>query len=112
MKYLTQKNVAILFAVQVMWGVYMASGILPHAHWVDAITVTFNALTAGLAFLGFNRTPAGNRLPPEVITQVDRQAVVARAQDAVVDAIAQKVMDKASVLNTTSEEARTESAVK
>jgi hypothetical protein len=95
MKFLTQTNVAILFAVQVMWGVYMASGILPHAHWVDAVTVTFNALTAGLAFLGFNRTPSGNRLPPEVITQVDRQAVSARAQDAVVQAAADKATEAA-----------------
>ena len=90
-KWLTQTNVAVLFAFQVAWGVYMASGILPHAHWVDAVTVSFNALTAGLAFLGFNRTPSGNRLPPDVINQVDRQAVTARAQDAVVDAAADKI---------------------
>lgn len=91
MRFLTQANVAILFAIQIAWGVYMASGILPHAHWVDLVTVTFNALSAALAFLGFSRTPAGNPLPPEVITQVDRQAIIAKAQDVVVQAVADDV---------------------
>jgi hypothetical protein len=98
MTILTQKNVAILFACQVGWGIYVSSGILPHAHWVDAVTVSFNAATAFLACLGFNRTPSGNLLSPEVISQVDRQAVVARAGDAVVQAAAAAVVADAQAV--------------
>lgn len=98
MTFLTQQNVTILFAVQVGWGVFVASGILPHGHWIDTVNVTFNALTAGLAFLGFNRTPSGNRLSPEIITQVDRQAVVSKAGDAVVGAVAATVKADADAI--------------
>lgn len=98
MTILTQKNVAMLFALQVGWGIYVSSGILPHSHWVDAVTVTFNAATAVLACLGFNRTPSGNRLSPETITAVDRQAVIAKAGDAVVEAAAATVVANAQTV--------------
>lgn len=94
MTILTQRNAAIIFALQVGWGSVLASGILPHHPWVDAITVALNAITAGLAFLGFNRTPSGNILPPSLVTEVDRRAIVARTQDVVLDAAVKKVKEE------------------
>lgn len=94
MTVLTQRNAAIIFALQVAWGSILASGLLPHRPWVDAITVGLNAITAALAFLGFNRTPQGNILPPAIVTEVDRQAVVSKAGDAIIDAAAKKVTEE------------------
>jgi hypothetical protein len=95
MRFLTQKNALIILALQIAWGVYLSSGVLPHAHWVDVVTATFNAAAGALAFLGFTRTPAGNRLPPDVITDVDRNATLSKAQDAVVDRVAQEIVHNA-----------------
>lgn len=92
MAILTQRNATIFFGAQAFWSVIVAGSVFPHAHWVDSVSVLFSAATAFLAVMGFNRTPSGNRLSPEVITQVDRQAVVARAGDVVVEAAAAAVI--------------------
>lgn len=104
MTLLTQKKVVIIFAAQVGWGIYLQSGLLPHAHWVDVVTVSFNSATAVLAFLGFSRTPNGNVLPPHIINQVDRQAVVAKATDTVVQKLADDVTAKAEESSTDKKE--------
>jgi hypothetical protein len=96
MQILTQRNVSVLGSLAAAWfAVHAAYPNLLPPKTEDYIGAFCVALGTVLASMGFTRTPTGNPLPPEVVTQVDRQATVARAGDAVVQAVAQKVTEEA-----------------
>ena len=93
--FLTQRNAYIIGAIAAGWGSVLGMGLIPDgpvSHTISAVT-TFAVVF--FAALGFNRTPQGNVLPPDTITAIDRQATLAKAGDAVVAAVAQKVTEAA-----------------
>ena len=99
MTLLTQRNATIVFGLAAAWATVHAAfpNLLPPQieEYVAAVSM---GLGTFLVFVGFSRTPSGNTLPPEVVTQIDRQATLAKAGDAVVDAVASKVTDEAKSL--------------
>jgi hypothetical protein len=93
MKLLTQRNVIILAALEAAWGVWVSTGVIPHAHWMDVVHSVMVAVDTFLAALGFNRTPNGNRLSPDIIAHVDRTAMITTAETAIVEAATDKIVE-------------------
>ena|SRR5580692_5250158 len=99
MTLLTQRNATIVFGLAAAWATVHAAfpNLLPPQveEYVAAVSMGVGTF---LVFVGFSRTPAGNMLPPEDVTRIDRQATLAKAGDAVVEAVAAKVTDDAKSL--------------
>ena len=96
MQILTQRNATIVFGLSFAWTtVATVPGLLPDGPVVRGISALLMGGCAFLGFMGFTRTPAGNTLPPKAVTEIDRQATLARAGDAVVEAVAAKVTEEA-----------------
>ena len=96
MQILTQRNATLIFAAGATWTTVSAAypGLVPHPidQWISAVLMGGGTF---LVFIGYTRTQAGNIIPPSAASQIDRQAILSRAGDAVVDAAAQKVTEDA-----------------
>ena len=96
MQLLTQRNATIAFGVVAAWtSVHAAYPTLVTPRVEEVINAACMAVGTFLIFIGFTRTPAGNQLPPGAVHQIDQQATLARASDAVVELVAQKVTEEA-----------------
>lgn len=100
MTFLTQRNATVWFGLNFAWVSLVAAGTIPHAQWSDTISNVFNGGSIFLGYMGFNRTPAGNTIAPAIANVIDRQAVVAKAGDAVIEAAAAVVVADAQSAKT------------
>jgi len=90
---LTQRNATVWFGINFAWVSLVAAGTIHHGPWMDGISSILNGGSIFLGYMGFNKTPAGNTIPPSVSNAVDRQAVMTKAGDAVNNAVAETITE-------------------
>lgn len=109
MNLLTQRNASLVFGAAFAWStVITAYPTLIPDKINHAIGAGFLAMCSWLGYMGFSRTPAGNLLPPDVVTKVDRQVVVTQATNKVIEAAAAQVMAAAQDVKDRVEDGRVE----
>lgn len=97
MPVLTQRNASIVFGLSFAWtSVITVPGLIPDNPYTHGISALLMGASAFMGFQGFTRTPQGNTLPPAMVTEVDRSAVVAKAGDAILESKVQKVVEEAT----------------
>jgi hypothetical protein len=82
MPILTQRNATMVAALTVAWASLHQAGVIAEGSWEHFVGPVLTAITAFFTFLGFDVTPQGNRLPPEISNLPAGAVVPSPIQDA------------------------------